>query len=119
MKEMKIDWILQSNWDFPDGWIDHGENVFNTLEREIKEEMWLSVTKINPHPKYFFLGESACTRVPLGLVFYETRVENFDYTESDECRELKFFSLDEALESNLWPAVRTNLEEAKKLYWGF
>lgn len=119
MKEMKIDWTVQSNWDFPGGWIDHWEDVFETLEREIMEEMWLKVTNIKPSPKYFFIGESACWKVPLGLVFYETQVSNFDYISSDECRELRFFTLEEALEENLWPAVRSNLEEAKKLFQGF
>jgi hypothetical protein len=52
-------------------------------------------------------------------VFYETELEHFDYIPSDECRDLKFFTLDEALESNLWPAVRSNLEEVKVLFGDF
>lgn len=119
MKEMEVDGKFLTKWDIPWGGIDHGEDVFTTLRREIKEEMGLEVKQIEKQPQYFFIWESACWKVPLWLVFYEVEVENFDYIASDECRELRFFELDEALKEDLWPAVRKFLKEAKGLFGEF
>jgi len=119
LKEMLVDWVLQSRLDIPWGWIDHWETAIETIKREIFEEMWLIVRHIDPSPKYFFTWESTCTRIPMWIVCYETEVENFDYTPSEECRVMNFYSLEEALNADLYPAVRTSLEEAQKLFWKF
>lgn len=119
MKEMMVHWEMQSRFDIPGGGIDHGEDALTTLRREIMEETGLTVTYINPQPKYFFVGESTCETVPLGLLFYEVEVEHFDYTPTDECREMKFFSLEEALEADVYPAIRTSFEEAKRVFGEF
>lgn len=119
MKEMMVNVELHKKWDIPWGGIDHGEHPLNTIKREIKEEMGLTVTKIHPNPKYFFIWESSCGNVPLGLVFYETEVEHFDYTETEECRELRFFTLQEALEEDLYPAVRSVFEEVQESFGDF
>jgi 8-oxo-dGTP pyrophosphatase MutT (NUDIX family) len=113
---MLVDGKIQSRWDIPGGGIDHGEDVFQTLKREILEETGLKVLSIEPRPKYFFVGESTCRNIPLALVCYEVAVEDFDYTPTDECREMQFFSLDEALEVDIYPAIRTSLEEAKRVF---
>ena len=111
---------MQTKFDIPGGGIDHGElTAQETIRREVMEELWLQVTHIDNAPKYFFIGESTCEEIPLGIVFYETQVEHYNYTESDECRELKFVTLEEALEQELYPAVRNLLEQAKKLYGTF
>ncbi|NDK09453.1 NUDIX domain-containing protein [Candidatus Gracilibacteria bacterium] len=119
LKEMLVDGVLQSRLDIPGGGIDHGETAIETIKREIFEEMGLIVRHIDPSPKYFFTGESTCTRIPMGIVCYETEVENFDYTPSEECRVMNFYSLEEALNADLYPAVRTSLEEAQKLFGKF
>ncbi len=119
LKEMMVHGELQTKWDIPGGGIDHGEDAMQTIQREIMEETWLEVTSINPHPTYFFVWESACGNVPIGLVFYEVITKNFDYTPTDECRELRFFTLEEALQADIYPAVKTSLEEAKELFGEF
>lgn len=119
LKEMMVHWELHTKWDIPGGGIDHGEHWPETISREIMEEMWIRVTHVNLHPKYFFVWESSCWTIPLTLVCYETELENFDYTPSDECREMRFFTLDEALEQNLYPAIRTTLEQAMRDFGKF
>jgi len=119
LKEMMVHWELHSRFDIPWGGIDHGEDAISTLTREIHEETGLKVVSIEPRPKYFFVWESTCWNVPLGLIYYEVQVENFDYTPTEECREMKFVTLDEALEADIYPAVRSSLEEVKRLFWAF
>ncbi|MCH8518177.1 NUDIX hydrolase [Candidatus Gracilibacteria bacterium] len=119
MKEMLVNGELHSRFDIPGGGIDHGEDALTTLRREILEEMGLQATHINPRPKYFCIGESSDGNTPLVLVFYEVEVENFNYTPTEECREMRFFTLDEALESDIYHAVRTSLEEVKRLFGEF
>jgi 8-oxo-dGTP pyrophosphatase MutT (NUDIX family) len=60
MKEMTVHGEMQSRFDIPGGGIDHGEDALTTLRREIMEETGLTVTHIDPRPKYFFVGESTC-----------------------------------------------------------
>ncbi len=101
------------------GRIEHGEDVFDALSREILEEMWLTVTYIEKQPKYFFPAWSIDWITPLALICYEVTVESFDYTETDECREMKFFTLEEALEEDIFPWVQTTLLQAQKQFWLF
>jgi 8-oxo-dGTP diphosphatase len=117
MKEMKVNGELLIKYDIPWGGIDHWENPLDALRREIKEELWLEVTKINSSPKYFLVWESADWQIPLVLTYYEVDVENLDYTASEECREMNFFTLDEALNEDLWPMVRVNFLEVKEMFW--
>lgn len=92
-------------WDIPGGWVDHGEEIHTALKREIMEEMWLTVTKISPQAKYSFLTESsgvASPKRPICLLIYETEVKNLDFTPSNECTEIGFFSLEEAEKIDLY-----------------
>lgn len=106
-------------YDFPWWGIDHGEYPEQTIVREIQEETWLAVLSHSKTPKYFFVAESTNWKVPLGLVFYEVVVENFKITPSNECQSLDFFTLEEALDANLYNGARMVLERAKKLYGDF
>lgn len=114
LKEMMIAWEIQTKWDIPWGWIEHWDSVEKTLKKEIMEEMWLKVTKVSKFPLHFTLAESANGTTPLWLLYYEVEVENFHYTPSNECRELKFFSIEEVLNEELWSAVRITLEEMRE-----
>jgi len=87
-------------WDIPGWWIDHGEEILDALEREIQEEMWLKVQILANFPKYVFSTESSgiwSPQRPILLLLYPCEVENLNYTASDECTEIWFFSPSEAL----------------------
>lgn len=114
-KKMRVNWKLETKWDIPWWGIERGDSVKETFKKEIMEEMWLKVIKISSSPIHFTLAESACAEVPLWLLYYEVEVENFDYTPSDKCRELKFFSIEEALKEELWSAVRITLEDMREI----
>jgi 8-oxo-dGTP diphosphatase len=92
-------------WEFPGGGLDFGENSLDCLKRELKEEMDLKSTHIDEQPSYFV------TALHLnGLwkanVFYNTTVKNLKFKPSDECVELRFFTVEEAKKENLYPIVK-------------
>jgi len=88
-------------WDIPGGWVDHGEDIHSSLQREIMEEMWIKIKNISHQPVYTFLGESswiASPKRPLCIVIFEVVLENFNFIPSDEFQDFKFFDLQEALD---------------------
>ncbi len=80
--------------DFPWWWLDHGESPEECLRREIHEEMWLKVTYIAPQPIHFLTAHkpTSQTRPRTANVLYEVRVEDVDFTPSDECVGIDFFN---------------------------
>jgi len=82
-------------WELPGGGMDHGETPQTCLEREIKEEMGLSVTWVSNTPSYFYTLKHKEYRWVSNILF-ETKLKNLNFTPSDECTELDFFSAEEA-----------------------
>jgi len=94
-------------WDFPGGWLDHGENPVEWLKRELQEEMWLKTISIKSQPSAFITTHKpqSKTRPWIGNVFYETHVENLDFIASDECIEIGFFDKNTIKNINTLPNV--------------
>lgn len=105
------------SWDLPWGWLDHGEDAHDCLRRELKEEMWLEVIDINPSPKVFVTAykPQSSTRPWISNICYEVNVKNIDFTPSDECIEIWFFSAEEIKNIDVIPNVREVAEELLKL----
>jgi len=104
-------------WDIPWGWIDHWEEIYKALEREIQEEMWLTVTKIASQPIYTYIAESSwisSPKRPICLLIYETEVEHLDFTPSNECTEIKFVTASEAQELDLYHPNEKVMREIEK-----
>ncbi|MFK7780582.1 MAG: NUDIX hydrolase [Candidatus Gracilibacteria bacterium] len=82
-------------WDFPGGGLDHGEGIDICLKRELKEEMGLTVTSINNKPKYFITANKPIskTRPWIANIFYEVKVKDLNFIQSDECVEIGFFDI--------------------------
>ena len=97
-------------WDFPGGGIDHGDNPVETIKREIKEEMCLEVIEINPRIQYFVIAKSL-DNVWKSSVFYITKLKDLKFTPTDECREIKFFTIEEAEKVESYPVVKAFLKE--------
>jgi len=81
-------------WDFPGWWLDHWENPITCLKRELKEEMGLNVISVEESPTYFITAHKpeSKTRPWIANIFYKVKVENLDFTPSDECIEIWFFN---------------------------
>src|SRR3989338_2841822 len=83
-------------WELPGGGLDFGESFEDALRREIKEEMGLEVTSIAEKPTYVWTtkhgpGKGMKWYYVLTVIF-RFELENLDFTPTDECREIKFFS---------------------------
>ncbi len=92
-------------WELPGGGLDFGEKPQDCLVREIKEEMGLEVININNNPSYFLTAEQRDGRWWICNILYEVKVKNFNFTPSDECVEMRFFTKEEAENEKLFPNV--------------
>ncbi len=87
-------------WELPGGGLDFGENAQEGISREIREEMNLEVTSVDENPCYFFTWlEKERWKAN---VLYKTTVKNLNFTPSDECQEVRFFTVEEALQMDLF-----------------
>lgn len=97
-------------WELPGGGLDHGEDPILGLKREIEEEMGLEVTFVSPSPKYFITSQKAGQDTFMANVIYEIKLKDLNFTPSDECQEVRHFTVEEAREVDLFPNVEKFLE---------
>ncbi len=98
-------------WDLPWGGLDEWENIRNWIIREIREEMWLDIARLEDQPSYFlkFIGKDGKEKVN---VVYQTQVTNLHFIPSDECLEVWFFSKEDIDNIEVFP----NVQEFIKIY---
>ncbi len=80
--------------DLPGGGMEHHENHLECLKRELWEEMRLTPIEIATHPSYFltFLNPK---KVYLANIIYTVKLASLDFSKTDECVNIKFFSKEE------------------------
>ncbi len=100
-------------WELPGGGLNFDESPQECIIREIKEEMGLQVTYVATQPAYFLTSDHS-KGFRLANVLYETRVENVNFTPSEECVALRFFTAEEALRENVFSNVREFAEMYKQ-----
>jgi len=91
---------LSGEWEIPGGGLDFGEDIKEGLRREIQEEMGLKVTKISDRPVYVWTHKFESNRRKIGWYYslalaYRIELESLEFTPSDECVDLQFFSKEE------------------------
>jgi len=93
-------------WEFPWGGYDHADtSPAECIRRELMEEMWVRALKIEENPYLFVKATHAKKWFQFANLFYKTEIENLDFTPSDECQEVQFFTIEEALKLELFPNV--------------
>lgn len=92
-------------WGMPGGGLDHGEIPHEGLRREVLEEMGLLLTHIDPRPSYFYPAVNLRGNQVVDVV-YRAEVEHLNFVPSSECREIRFFTVEEALKEKLLPTVQ-------------
>ena len=91
-------------WELLGGGLEYGENPYDCLVRELKEEAGLEVTLVNIKPDYFVTAIDNKGIWKANLI-YKVKVKNLNFLPSEECIELKFFTKTEALREKLYPTV--------------
>lgn len=86
-------------WELPGGGLDFGEDIHLGFSREIEEEMGLVLTRMATKPTYLWTHRFEHQRDMdwyYSLVLaYRIELKDLNFTPSEECEEIGFFSKDE------------------------
>ena len=97
-------------WDFLGGGLDHKETSSEGLRREILEETGLTTTYISERPEYFFTIHDKSQDRWMAIVLFRTELEDLNFTSSEECIALRYFSVDELSDVETIPNVAKFVE---------
>lgn len=97
-------------WALPGGGIDHDELPHACLERELMEELGIAPSEIAQSPSYFYTCRAENGK-PFSNVVYRVQLEHLDFTPSDECQELRFFTVEEAQKVSTSPMEQRFMEQ--------
>ena len=93
---------LSGQFELPGGGLDFGEDIRAGLRREVEEEMKLKITSISEQPIYVWTARFENRRdmdwyysLVLG---YHIELESFEFTKTEECEGIGFFSKEDNLE---------------------
>lgn len=95
-------------WELPWWWLEYWESPQEWIRRELYEEMWINVIRINKKPSYFITTQKD-NWIWIANVIYETQINHkqiLDFRPSDECLEIGFFNVKEAQNEKLFLNVR-------------
>ncbi len=92
-------------WSLLGGGLNYNEHPVCGLKREVKEETGLEITVVSEAPHYFYTCKKRNKPDYSACVVYKVELESLQFTASDECTELRFFSSEEARQVPLLPHV--------------
>lgn len=92
-------------WDIPGGGLEHQEDPIVGLKREIHEETGLEVVDVSEAPIYFLTAKRLGSTGYTANIIYDVKLKNLDFTPSEECLELRFWSVAEIQKIPVYPNV--------------
>ena len=104
-------------WELPWWWLEYWESPQEWIRRELYEEMWINVIRINKKPSYFITTQKD-NWIWIANVIYETQINHkqiLDFRPSDECLEIRFFNVKEAQNEKLFLNVREFIKHFNSL----
>ncbi len=101
-------------WELPGGRIQKGENFIECLKREVKEETGLECELLEQQPSIIYpaIDKEGRGRI---MVFFKVKFGSLDFKPSNECVDIKFFSLDEAKTLKIYPQTKDLFTYLSKL----
>lgn len=81
-------------WELPGGGLEHGEKPTDCLLREIKEETGIEAQVLDKKPVYVWTQERE-DKVHRFFVGYKVSFPTLEFTPTDECQEMKYFTVEE------------------------
>lgn len=81
-------------WEFPGGGLEYGLDPQENVARELQEEMGITTLSVADLPSYVVPAQHDRTGSWILQLFYETTVENLDFTPSRECNACQFVDKD-------------------------
>ncbi len=97
-------------WDLPGGGLDFGEVPIKGLEREIMEEMGVKIKILNLNPVYFTTSQ-AKSGIWIANIIYNVELQDLNFTPSQECVDVKFFSKNEVSQEKVFLNVKAFSEQ--------
>lgn len=87
---------ISGKWELPGGGLDFGEDIYSGFAREVKEEMGLTVSKMAKSPVYVwtyrFENRRGMDWYYSLVVAYRVEFVDLDFTPTEECEAISFFS---------------------------
>lgn len=109
--------VKEDNWlrELPGGGLDFWEDPQTWITRELLEEMWIRVQSVSERPAYFVTSTNLIW-IRISNIIYETQVDTddiYNFKPSEECQEVRFFTLEEAAQEQLFPNIKEFLKQYK------
>jgi 8-oxo-dGTP pyrophosphatase MutT (NUDIX family) len=97
-------------WEMMGGGLEHGEDPIDCLRREVHEETGLTITSISKQPKYFLTAHRQSRDDYVANIIYVVTLQDLDFTPSDECQEMRYFTVEEMASIEKFPNVQALYE---------
>lgn len=97
-------------WDFPGGRLEHEENAYNGLKREVKEETNLDIKKQEP----VFVFSDKLPHANLVYIVYKCELTSGEIKLSEEHTEFKWATKEEILKLKCESYLRAYLQRGEQ-----
>ena len=103
-------------WGIPGGGVDYGENIVDSVKRELSEEISVPVDKMTVKNKILFITtNTVIDGIPKANIYYEVTLKSNDIKANDDILEIKWAASSEFDSLNFGPSTAPIVSELKSL----